>query len=333
MKLLSQRNARTLGAGIGCCAIGLGLVACSSSSSGNSPDGSTGGGGNGTCTTQNLTVVFDPMYSAFISSSSQHTFTLPAIVSGVSQASVKWSASDPTAVGFADDMTTGGTLITVLKAGMFTIAANAGSLCGSAPLNVTQSTDGDWTTGNSRYNNGVTLVLPTMPPMGGFMIPAPTDPSPFEPTDGGPGPACTNCHGPTATMSIFKGIEHTPEQTAGFSDQELIDIVVNGIIPDGGYYDTTIIPYRFWQIFHKWRDITPDQQKGIVTYLRSLTPAPQTGKFDFGGIMPGGGPPPMMMDEGGSTTDDAGETDAAAPTDAGTTPSPDSAPTGDATTD
>ena len=244
--------------------------------------------------TNALTITFSPMYSAFISSTSQHSFVVPAIVTGLnlSAATVQWSASDPSAVDFAADQTTGGTTITVHKSGTVTIQAQVGNLCGSAPLNVTQNTEADWMAGNDRYNNMNTVPNPfasadggpPMRPPGGFMAPDPNAPSPFEPADGGPGPACTNCHGPTATMGIFNGIEHTPEQTAGFSDQELTDIIVNGIIPDGGYYAANIIPYQFWHIFHKWRDLTPDQQKGMVCYLRSLTPKQQDGHLDFNGI-------------------------------------------------
>jgi len=326
MKLLSYRIAWAIGIGVGGCAIGAAVAACSSSSSnaggtgGTSPDGSTAGGA---CSMPNsLTIAFNPMYSAFIPGSNVQTFLVPAVVKGVSGASVTWSASDMTAVGLQTDSSTGGTTITVLKPGTVTINAQIGStLCGSALLTVTQNTEDDWTAGNMRYNNGVALINPYMmggdggmpqaPPPGGFMIPSASDPSPLEPADGGPGPACTNCHGPTATMGIFQGIEHTPEQTAGFSDQELIDIVVNGIIPDGGYYDSTIIPYEYWQFFHKWRDLTDAQQKGIVVYLRSLTPSAQNGKLDFGGAFGrDAAAAPPSGDDGSTTETDASETDA-----------------------
>lgn len=323
MKLLSYRSAWVVGIGVGVCAIGASMAACSSSSSsGGSPssDGSTG-----TCTTPNsLQIIFSPMYSAFIPGSNTQTFLVPAVVgAGISGAAVTWSASDTTAVGLQADPQTGGETITVLKPGTVTINAQAGDLCGSSVLNVTSNTEADWMAGNSRYNNGQGLInpfammmggdggMPQGPPAGGFTIPSPSDPSPLEPADGGPGPACTNCHGPTATTGIFQGVEHTPEQTAGFSDQQLIDIVVNGIIPDGGTYDSTIIPYEYWQFFHKWRDLTPAQQTGIVVYLRSLTPAPQDGKTDFGGAFArdaGAAPPPG--DDGGSTETDASPSDA-----------------------
>jgi hypothetical protein len=337
MKLLSYRIAWAVGISVAGCAVGGGISACSSSSSsGASPDGSTVGGG--TCSNPNsLNIAFNPMYSASIPGSTTHTFQVPAVVTGVSGANVVWSASDMTAVGLQPDPQTGGTTITVLKPGTVTINAQIGTdLCGSAPLTVTQATEDDWTAGNARYNNAQPLInpfammgmgdggIPQGPPPGGFMIPSADSPSILEPADGGPGPACTNCHGPTATAGAFQGIEHTPEQTAGFNDQELTDIIVNGIIPDGGYYDNTIIPYQYWQFFHKWRDLTPAQQKGMIVYLRSLTPTPQSGKFDFGGF-PGrdGGPPPATGDDGGSDDGSTG-TDATItpPVDAGTDATP-----------
>jgi hypothetical protein len=319
MKLFSYGTAWALGVCVGASAIGAGIAACSSSSS-SSSGAPAGGGGTGACTNANsLTIAFNPMYSAFIPGSTTHTFLVPAVVSGVSGANVQWSASDSTAVGFQADPQTGGTTITVLKPGNITINAQIGTdLCGSAPLNVTSETEADWMAGNARYNNGNGLInpfasmmagdggMPQGPPAGGFTAPSPTDPSPLEPADGGPGPACTNCHGPTATTGVFKGVEHTPEQTAGFSDQELTDIIVNGIIPDGGYYDTSILPQQYWQYFHKWADLTDTERKGIVVYLRSLTPAPQSGKFDFGGLPTrgdGGGFTQPTGDDGGSDTD------------------------------
>ena len=320
MKLFSYRTAWAVGIGVGACAIGAGVQACGSSSSGGGPSNNSSTNGTlGNCThPESLTIAYNPMYSASIPGSTMHSFQVPAVVTGVSGNNVVWSASDMTAVGLAPDSTTGGVMITVLKPGTVKIFANIGTdFCGSAPLNVTSATEDDWSAGNSRYNNQQGLInpfarmgmggdggMPMGPPPGGFKIPGPNDPSILEPADGGPGPACTNCHGPTATMGIFKGIDHTPEQTAGFSDQELTDIIVNGIIPDGGYYDPSIIPLQYWQFFHKWRDLTPAQQKGIIVYLRSLTPVPQSGMTDFGGAFrrDGGmmGPPPMGDDGGGT---------------------------------
>jgi hypothetical protein len=110
------------------------------------------------------------------------------------------------------------------------------------------------------------------------------------------GTACTNCHGPMATNGVYNDVSHTPEQTGGFSDQDLQDIIINGQVPDGGYFDPTVISptcdggatctaraYARWSAFHRWTDITPDELPGIICYLRSLTPAPQNGTSNFGG--------------------------------------------------
>jgi hypothetical protein len=68
--------------------------------------------------------------------------------------------------------------------------------------------------------------------------------------------------------------------------------------------------------------MTPQQQRGIITYLRSLTPTPQSGKFDFGGLQRDGGmmgPPPTMGDDGGGGEDSSTTTpDATIVVDAGT---------------
>jgi hypothetical protein len=66
-----------------------------------------------------------------------------------------------------------------------------------------------------------------------------TDGGSFYERDGGT--ACTNCHGPTATNGPYRDVSHTPEQTGGFSDQELIGIFTGGMIPDGGYFDPSVI--------------------------------------------------------------------------------------------
>jgi hypothetical protein len=57
---------------------------------------------------------------------------------------------------------------------------------------------------------------------------------------------------------------------------------LRGDFPDGGFFDTSIATYAVWHNFHRWVDITSDQQKGIITYLRSLTPRNQKGSINFG---------------------------------------------------
>jgi hypothetical protein len=280
MKELSYRINRTLR--IGAAAGVLGLVACSSSeapapgSGGNAGAGGSGGQSN-TCQNPNaLQIFFSPMYSAF---DGEHTYQIPAIVSGVSNATVVWTATPADAVGL--DQRPELLMITALKPGTVTIQAQNGNNCGSAQLTISEATSALWKAGSDRYNNGQPL-----PP-----IPNP----PVPPTDGsnlfevnGARPACTNCHGDTATSNIFKGITHTPQQTGGFTDEELIQVIRAGVIPPGGYYNDAIgISQRIWQFFHRWT-ITDDEARGLVVYLRSLTPKSAGGSVDFSGLGRGG---------------------------------------------
>lgn len=300
------------------CAVALGafgaaaaVAACSSSSTsstGTSTDASTRtdtSTSTGSCTTSaTLKIHFAPMYSAFVTDSTAHQFVVPAIVtgSGGKTETATWSASDSSAVAFAADSVTGGTQIALKKApaSPLTITAQVGSLCTSTELTVTSAVNSDWQTGSQRYNNGVAVipgcvgqkVKPLLVEAGiPYQIPAPPD-------AGCPdaGPACTGCHGSSPTGGFFAGVQHTPEQTAGFTDQQLIDIFANG--KDPSYDIGNLIPYNIWQAFHVWSDIkTPAEQKAMVVYLRSLAPQPDTaGGVNFG-----------VLADAGVTMTDAGK--------------------------
>jgi hypothetical protein len=244
------------------------------------------------CTnTTGLKVFFTTMYSAFVTDSNMHTFQIPAIATDAmgNTAAATWTASDATAVSFAPDPATGGTLLTIKSAAaVTTITAQLGANCGSAQLNVTSATEADWQAGNARYNNGVPVyggcigekVAPLLIDSGVTLPPKP---------DGGcpdAGPACTGCHGDKPTGGFFQGVQHTPEQTGGFSDTALTDIFVNGLDPT---YDTSFLPYPYWHAFHTWSDIaTPAERHAMVVYLRSLTPVDEEGGINFGQLTDSG---------------------------------------------
>ena len=282
----SSTPAKTGGAGSGGAGGGLGTAGTSGGSGAITDAGAVTT--MGSCPKGALTILFNPMYSAY---DGVHMFQLPAVVSGLdpAQVDIEWSASDPSMVALEPDPTTGGVMITMQKAGNVSIIASAGSLCGIAPLSITDATPDDWMAGSDRYNNGV--VLTRLPVMGGR-------PRPDAGTDGGVQAKCTDCHGDTAA-GPFKTVQHTPEQTGGFSDDDLMNIFQNGIVPKGGYFDTSIVSYAVWQGFHKW-DVG-DSEKGLVVYLRSLTPAAQTGAANFGGRFDGG-----VMRDGGFPMRDGG---------------------------
>jgi len=258
-------------------------------------------GGMLACSTPNgLPIKFNPIYSGF---DGTHIYQVPVFVEGVSPGSVTWGASDPSMVSFQPYVS--GIMITTKKAGDVTIIARMGSQCGSAPLHIAQYTVAEWNLGNMRYNNGNGLTYDqeaggVAVPDGGFDASgfdasgydaqaACNSPmfanlsNPFE----NPPAACTNCHGAMSNgmlfgMTLFSDVQHTPEQTGGFSEDDLTNAFVNGTIPDGGYFNDTIIQYCFWHKFHTWRDInTTEGQTGMRAYLRSLTPQEQVGCFEL----------------------------------------------------
>jgi hypothetical protein len=231
----------------------------------------------GSCSNPTLQILFTPMYSAYIDGTKP--FKVPAVVNGVAAGSVTWTASDPSFVDIEVDATLGGAMITTRKSGSVKIIASAGGLCGVSDLTITAASMDDWMIGSSRYNDGVTL---TRAPggRGGLMM-----------SDSGVNTkeaACTNCHGDTATMLRYKTVSHTPQQTGGFSDDDLRNIFLHGMVPAGGYFDEKIVPYQQWSGFHQWQ-MTSDEEKGIIVYLRSLTPQMQAGSADFGGMRGDGG--------------------------------------------
>jgi hypothetical protein len=239
-----------------------------------------------------------------------HTFQIPFGILELQpsdNANVTWVASDsskvsisPGTVDFGTGSAYASAMVTTQGVGDTWIVATKGTQCGAAILHISQSSDDDWKIGNDRYNNGTLLQR-----VGNGQLAH---------LDGGAQAACTNCHGPNATMASYATVEHTPEQTGGFSDDDLVGIFTMGMVPPGGYFDNSIVRQQTWARFHQW-DMTSDEQKGVVVYLRSLTPAPQKGMANLpprtydGGRGPGGGdgggPGPGPGDDA-STPDDSG---------------------------
>ena len=255
------------------------------------------------CPKSALSILFSPMYSAY---DGEHTFQIPAIVKGLdpTQVDIAWSASDPDMVKIEPDPTTGGVMITTRQAGKVSIIANAGNLCGATSLTISDATPQDWEDGAARYNDGVVIDR----------LPRPNGPGGGGGGGGGgtggstnTAAACTSCHGDNAS-GAFKTVQHTPEQTGGFSDAQLTKIFQEGVVPDGGYFDDSIVSYQLWQSFHKW-DVG-DTPQSIVVYLRSLTPSAQTGVANFGqfggGGRPNGGGGGPMGGTGGSNSGGGG---------------------------
>jgi hypothetical protein len=257
----------------------LALTGCSSSSS-DTPAPPTPEAGSEasdtTCAKSVIGIAFKPMYSGY---DGTHKFQIPAVVPNIAPDAITWAASDPSKVDLVpmpiqneDGVIQAGVMITTREAGTVSIIAHAGTICGSSTLTITQFAPTEWEAGNQRYNNGTTL--------GGLN-------SVVRPMDGSVEAKCTNCHGDTAD-GPFKTVAHTPWQTGGFSDDDLLNIFRHGSVPDGGYFDEGIVSYQLWSGFHRW-EMTDDEAKGIIAYLRSLTPQPQMGAINFGGQARGDG--------------------------------------------
>jgi hypothetical protein len=214
-----------------------------------------------------LTLVYPSMYSAY---DGEHTFQVPVHVDGATVELKDWKAIPASAVTFDPDPDTGGVLITVNQAvAEVTIAVSTGDVGGTAPLHITSATPAQWAAGEARYRNGVEFTLDIdfaqiidpnwMPP------PAPPD------------LACNNCH---STGAKYFEIQHTPTQVARYSDDDLTTILTMGTKPAGAGFRLlppklgSISDVDLYKMFHKW-EATPDEVKGVIVYMRSLTPEGQ----------------------------------------------------------
>ncbi len=315
MTTSSRRQALALVAAAGITGGGAFIPACDAGMDG--MDGNGGGGPTADVPTAGTHIVFPTMYSAFIPGDTLRTFSIPAVMSDGSLAT--FSLSDPSQAVLkvesfvAGGVTTPGVMITMKgtggstgpgSAGQLTVyATESGGTRYSAALSITECTDDDWTIGSERYSRGLSLHVA---PPGSQALD-----SGYAQSDGGSfvvgqgGTPCNTCHSQTVRTGPYTDVAHTPEQTGGFSDMDLQNVIVNGQVPGGGYFDpavidpsctgagTTLSPdmpacaaaaYATFQGFHKWPDIATDQVAGMICYLRSLTPEGQQGTSNFGGV-------------------------------------------------
>ena len=235
-----------------------------------------------------LTIIFPTMYSAY---DGVHTFQVPAHVDGATVELSGWSAIPSDAVTFDPDPDQeGGVLVTVQSAvDQITIAASAGPIGGTAALFITSGTPAEWDAGKARYNNGVEFTFD----VDFSMV---LDPN-WMPPPPPPNLACNNCH---STGAKYFEFQHTPTQAARFSDDDLKTIMTMGKKPEGVGF--RILPEMLGDMtaaevyasFHKW-DASDEEIKGLIIYLRSLTP---TGQGDIrlpdGTYVAPGSPPPNL---------------------------------------
>jgi hypothetical protein len=122
-------------------------------------------------------------------------------------------------------------MITTAQSGSSAFSAEAGGLRLEAQLIVAAYDPADVAVGDGRYN----------------------DPASPNETDR---IACQECHGGP------DGVDHTPLALAYFSDAEVLEMVANGLYPEGTEVN---------EGNHHW-NLTEAEAAGIVPYLRSLQP-------------------------------------------------------------
>jgi hypothetical protein len=147
---------------------------------------------------------------------------------------------------------------------------------GSTTLNIAAATAAKWQDGEDRYNSDVKVDFTslfsgaTAGGMGDCGLPISLkDKIPTE-------AACTNCHN---TMASALSIQHTPTQTGGYSDGDLIQIFTQATKPAGGKFNSpalsrvpTALAECMYKTFHTWT-IADEVKEGIVYKLRSIPPA------------------------------------------------------------
>lgn len=240
-----------------CCALLLGAVsswsACGGDSGGGGDGDAPGDESTGPVAAGTITIKPSKVYTAW---DGEHEFVVP-VVAGVSGAT--WTASDPSAVSI-ETQADGGALIKVKKGGVpkVTVTAKSGTGQGTVEVFITQGTTASWEFGKTRYTNGVAAINIRLNDAGR------PDFSQGVPSINN-NASCNNCHGETAQFGM---IMHTPEQIGRFTDEEVLNIFTMGMKPPGEKLRLNI---PNWSSFHKW-NMTEDEKKGILLYLRSLAP-------------------------------------------------------------
>jgi len=205
-----------------------------------------------------LNIAFSPMYSGY---DGVHTYQVPATINNT-DGPVTWTASDKSMVDLVPDANGIDVMITTKKAGKVTIQAVAGDAMGKSTLTIESFTADQWAAGMNRYTTGdIVTVNQAFHHMGSKNA------------------MCAGCH---SDQPNSPAIEHTPEQTGGYTDDQLTNIFMNGVLPTQDQSNSLFVSPMFFMTFHTWTLSSPDEMLGLVAYLRSLAPKSQ-GSIDFGG--------------------------------------------------
>lgn len=163
--------------------------------------------------------------------------------------------------------------LTTKKSGITTVGVRVKTLTGvavrsEAKFTISKAHASEWDAGEERYQDGEKMrSATTAESLGKCGLVSGID----LPKDA----ACSTCHNAMSSVTI----EHTPTQTAGYSDQDLIDVFTHGAKPAGFTYNSPFLraapmPDCLYKAFHTW-EMTDDEKNGIVWKLRSIAPKVQ----------------------------------------------------------
>lgn len=169
-----------------------------------------------------------------------HAFSFPIALDGPTDNTAMIDVSDHTALELKAAKLAGNDgsdtsryyLVTVKKAGDYTINVSWGGKTASSTVHVTTYTPQRYTAGQARYTNGNGTATNQR--------------------------ACTTCHN-----DMQGAPDHSPASLAGVDDARVKQTITQGILADG-----TLI-YDFFGVDHKWQ-ANEAELDGLVTYLRAL---------------------------------------------------------------
>jgi len=163
--------------------------------------------------------------------------------------------------------------LTTKKAGeteirMYGTTTSGVTMRDTAKVIIAQAEPNVWSMGDARYQEGVTAswgnFAPTQQGWGTCGLPYAIEIPRAA--------ACVSCHDNSDQLSA----EYTPTQTAGYSDADLLNIVLTGSKPPGGTFisphlSAMPMPDCIFAEFHAF-EMTELEQRGLIARLRSVPP-------------------------------------------------------------
>ena len=222
-------------------------------------------------------IAFTPMFSAF---DGLHEYAVtPSVPSAAANSkdtdpvlasTVKWEVDGAFVKQSEFSDLPAAIKLTTKRAGTTKVSVTVKTLSGksassSAKLSISMATPEEWAAGEPRYNSDMPT---TWGAAEGETICGLAAAVELPKTS-----ACANCHSPSGSMFA---VEPTPTQTAGYSNEDLVNIFTQGAKPAGGVFNSPFLrsvpmPACTYRAFHT-REMSDEEKNGIIWHLRSIAP-------------------------------------------------------------